>query len=520
MQFLRLKDPLLAVLFEDDDIIAIDKPYGYNAHTNDSKVGNSDFVQDGLIEIYEKNRGQKLHIIHRLDQTTTGVMIFGKSTQSAKKYAEYFFNREVEKNYLFVTKNKSIQSKFLITDPIVHKAKELEAETEFELIKKSMLYELWKANPHTGRNHQIRLHARAANLQILGDTKYDGAQFPFLCLHNHQIKFPNGILIVSKNPVYFEDLSLLEDVTLVRSLFEIDRRDRLFSLSKISQESLRLVHSKQEPGTTGYQLDQIGNNLVLQWNQENVSKTDLDRFNFLSNYLKKPIVVRFSERNQFQLPENFKTLRWETKEKNICYEARVDTGTSVGLYTDQRLQRHWVLENAKGKSVLNLFAHTGSYSINAAIGQATQITSVENNKNALAWGKRNFELNSLNSENYIFLARDSLTYLAHCQSKNFKFDLVLCNAPSFLRREKNNFKIETGIEELLASCLSCLNPQGKLLFMTHFEGFYIENIVTAIRNVQKIHTHLKIEIECILASLDFELPQEKTILKSFLITTK
>ena len=76
MKFVRLFDPLLSVLFEDDDIVAIDKPYGFNAHTNDSKIEHSDFIQDGLIEIYEKNLGQKLHIIHRLDQTTTGVMIF------------------------------------------------------------------------------------------------------------------------------------------------------------------------------------------------------------------------------------------------------------------------------------------------------------------------------------------------------------------------------------------------------------------------------------------------------------
>ena len=104
MNFLRLQDKLLSVLFENDDIIAIDKPYGFNAHTNDSKIEHSEFIQDGLIEIYEKQMGIKLHIIHRLDQTTTGVMIFGKSADSAKKYAEYFFNRLVKKTYLFITK--------------------------------------------------------------------------------------------------------------------------------------------------------------------------------------------------------------------------------------------------------------------------------------------------------------------------------------------------------------------------------------------------------------------------------
>lgn len=72
MKFLRLQDHLLSVLFEDDDIVAINKPYGFNAHTNDSKIEHSEYIQDGLIEIYEKNFGKKLHIIHRLDQNNNG----------------------------------------------------------------------------------------------------------------------------------------------------------------------------------------------------------------------------------------------------------------------------------------------------------------------------------------------------------------------------------------------------------------------------------------------------------------
>ena len=84
MNFLRLNDKLLSVLFEDSEIIAIDKAYGINTHTNESKVGNTDFFQDGLIEIFEKNLKIKLYIVHRLDQTTTGVIVFAKSPESAK----------------------------------------------------------------------------------------------------------------------------------------------------------------------------------------------------------------------------------------------------------------------------------------------------------------------------------------------------------------------------------------------------------------------------------------------------
>ena len=96
MNFLRLPDFLLSTLYEDNEIVAVDKPYGINSHTNDSKIGNSNFIQDGLIEIFEKQRGERLYIIHRLDQTTSGVIIFARSPEAAKKYAAYFFDRQVK----------------------------------------------------------------------------------------------------------------------------------------------------------------------------------------------------------------------------------------------------------------------------------------------------------------------------------------------------------------------------------------------------------------------------------------
>ncbi|MBC7466134.1 MAG: class I SAM-dependent methyltransferase [Bdellovibrio sp.] len=533
MNFLRLPDPLLTVLFEDDDIIAIDKPYGFNAHTNDSKVELSEFVQDGLIEMFEKQRGQKLHIIHRLDQTTTGVMIFGKSVESAKKYAAYFFNREVQKTYWFITKNKSLKSEFMIDKTIIHKGRELEANTDLILQKKSKEFELWKASPHTGRNHQIRIHAQTAGISILGDPKYDGANFPFLCLHNHKIEFPNGIGIVSKPPVYFEDLQLLEDQSLVKALFEVDRRSRLFSSSVDSQQSYRLVHNKNNAKESGFSMDQFGENIVMDWYHENWSETESKRFKHFANILNKPVIVRF-EKGQGQGPKNQivifpKTdssdqetaavpVNWTAREEHVSYEIRTDVGQGVGLHLSQRLQRNWVLENAKDKSVLNLFSYTSSFGLSAALGEANQVTSVDASKNALNWARANFELNGLQGDQYKFLLRDSMTYLEQCLAKKLIFDLIICDAPSFFRREKGIFKIESGIEKLLENALLCLEEKGDLLFSTNFDGFFINDVRSAIVKVGRKLKLTDLQISCILPALDFELPDEKTNLKSFLIS--
>ena len=356
MKFLRLSDPLLSVLFEDEDIIAFDKPYGFNAHTNDSKIEHSEYIEDGLIEMLEKQFERKLFIIHRLDQTTTGVIIFGKTPEAAKKYAEYFFNRQVKKTYLFVTAARSTQTQFTIDQVIIHKGKELEAKTHLKFLKKTKAFELWQANPLTGRNHQIRIHAQAAGISILGDEKYGGAAAPFLCLHNQQIEFPNQITIKSKPPEYFEDLTLLDDPLLSKILFEVDRRRRLFTKNFHSDQSFRLAQVKQEPSFT---LDQFGKYLVLNWNQLEVSAKDSKTLFQLPAILKKIMIVRLPK-SQIILDPNQKKLEnfennWTASEKETRYEIRTDQGISGGLFLNQRLLRNWVKKSSYGKKVLNIF---------------------------------------------------------------------------------------------------------------------------------------------------------------------
>jgi 23S rRNA (cytosine1962-C5)-methyltransferase len=529
MNFLTLHDCLLSILFEDEDIIAIDKPYGLNAHTNDCKIEHSEFIQDGLIELYEKHLNRKLHIIHRLDQTTTGVMIFGKSTESAKKYAEFFFNRQVKKTYLFITQSKSKKANFLVDNPITHKGRELDAKTQLNLLTSNNGFELWQANPFTGRNHQIRIHARLADIPILGDTKYGGAHFPFLCLHNQRIEFPNRIIITSTPPAYFENLLILKDQVITRTVFEIDRRVRLYGASEQVDQCFRMLHFSKNSKELGFTMDHLGKLLVVQWTKESWSSSDFKRFTFLAEHLKKSILIRFSSHSQKQIficgepsPTESAILPkfWTAQENKICYEFRSNLGHSVGLSLNQRLHRNWVLNNSKNKSVLNLFCHTGGFSLAAALGKATQIISVDSNKNNLNWARKNFELNQIDPAQFIFLCRDSMSYLEQCRNKNLKFDLIICEAPSFLRQEKGVFKIESDIEKLLKSCIEGLAQEGELLFSTTFDGFFIQDIKQSIFNVQHTLKSSQIEMSCILPGLDFELPDEKAHLKSFLIRAK
>ena len=559
MRFLRLPDSLLHVLFENDDIVAFDKPYGVNTHTNDSKLGQTEFVQDGLIEILEKQLGQKLHIVHRLDQTTTGVIIFGKTAEAAKKYAAFFFDREVKKTYWFITAAhlaQATQDRFEIDQVIIHKGRELEARTAFRKLESTARFSKWEAHPFTGRNHQIRIHAKAGGVVLLGDTKYEGAPFPFLCLHNHKIEFPNGLSIISEAPAYFYDLKILEDSKLARIFHEVDRRQRLFLARKKSDQCLRLIHNKNDKVDLGHSLDQFGESLLLSWYSERWTDQDHSRFRQFAQSYGRQIFVRLmhnrgkdplNKTQQLISPQDLiatesQSKFWTAVENQIQYEIRSDSGQSFGLFLDQRLQRQWVRENSKNKNVLNLFSYTCGFSVAAAMGGASQVTSVDTNKNVLNWGKKNFELNSIPLEAHRFYCRDSITFLDQCVNKNLKFDLVICDPPSFSRGENGIFKIETALESLIEKCLLSLNQRGSLLFSTNSEHLFIDDIRRAIHKVyKKLETASRlapsfnqvsvqvsgrvsgdesdqeIKIHSILSSLDHELPDEAPILKSFLI---
>ena len=535
MNFLRLNDFLLTVLFQNEEILAIDKPYGINSHTNDSKLGQADFIQDGLIETFERQLGTKLHIVHRLDQTTTGVIIFAKSAEAAKKYSEFFFQRLVKKTYWFVTDRRPLQDQFYINQMIIHKGKDLEAETEMKLLNKSTRHQLWQANPLTGRNHQIRIHASVAGIPLLGDELYNGSPFSFLCLHNHCIEFPNGIRIESESPLYFRHLELLENQILAKALFENDRRERLFRNSD-SDQCYRLVHSKNDFKELGFTIDQFGSILVLSCYQEKWTESENKVFTQFSDLIQKPIIVRLMHnrgkdplhKSQFVIQPDSKNFplkgpaetSWVAYENKIGYQIRSDSGQSFGLFLDQRLQRHWVLNNAKNKNVLNLFAYTCGFSVAAALGQASQVISVDTSKNVLNWGKKNFEVNGLLTENFKFLNRDSLDFLDQCLNKGNKFDLIICDPPSFSRGDKGVFKIENTLEVLIEKCLASLSEKGDLLFSTNFENFYIDDIRISIEKVQKKLELKNLEINCIHSALDFELAGKKSILKSFLIRKK
>ena len=96
-----------------------------------------------------------------------------------------------------------------------------------------------------------------------------------------------------------------------------------------------------------------------------------------------------------------------------------------GLFLDMREVRSWVGDNAKNKTVLNLFAYTCSLGVAATLGQAQRVLNLDLSKSYLEWGKRNYALNGLKADDTDFVFGDAFDWLARFARRKQTFDVVI-----------------------------------------------------------------------------------------------
>lgn len=521
------------------DLILVNKPHGFSTHAVDEKTpGIAEILQNELHSSKLLALEKKVHVIHRLDKTTTGCLLFALNETRAKEYFEYFKNHDVKKRYLFLTAARPEQTEYLIQSKIEMKSKKIEndlvsksnAETLFKKVKLNAFFQLWEAFPKTGKPHQVRIHATQAGIPILGDALYGGAEFPHLCLHASDIEIPKYGKFSSPMPIFFERMGLIRDKELCGILSSFERRQRIFNFLQRPDECLRLSHLDNPK----FRIDLFGNILWVYWYHATAPiEADLERFEFLEGLLKRKILIRKMQNRGADpneqttwtfgtdsLPEIW-TATESLKKYYAQYEFRTQQGLSPGLFMDQRKNRHWVFENAKDRRALNLFAYTCGFSLSAALGKAKEVVTVDLSKNFLEWGKKNFELNDLSPKapNYLFFAQNTLKFLEITIKKQKTFDLIVCDPPSFSRDGKTIWKIEKDFPELLKLCTNVLAPGGKLLFSTNFEG-WTENQLLEI--AKKVLSQIKNENFQVLipdfAVWDYELPKEEKLMKCILIT--
>ncbi len=205
----------LKLLFEDNHIIAINKPSGVLVQPDK----NGDAALEQLVKEYIAHKYNKpgevfLGVCHRIDRPVSGVVLLARTSKALVRLNEMFKTKEVKKTYWAVVANKPEK----LSGHLVHWLKKneqknishaydtevkgaLKCELDYKWLKSSDHYHLLEVNPHTGRHHQIRLQLSKMGSPIKGDVKYgarrgngDGS----IHLHARQVEF---IHPVKKEPI-------------------------------------------------------------------------------------------------------------------------------------------------------------------------------------------------------------------------------------------------------------------------------------------------------------------------------
>jgi tRNA pseudouridine32 synthase / 23S rRNA pseudouridine746 synthase len=187
---------MLPIVYEDDDVVAIDKPAGI------ASIPERDLSKDTVVGLLEKQLKQKLFVVHRLDKEVSGCMLFAKNAETHKLLNEQFFSRNVHKTYIAIVHGKVLHDQGTIDKPVrqfgsgrmgVDESKGKKSVTEYTVVKRFGGHTLIEARPITGKRHQIRVHLYSIGHPVAGDMMYgDKAvqkKYPRLMLHSKSIQF-------------------------------------------------------------------------------------------------------------------------------------------------------------------------------------------------------------------------------------------------------------------------------------------------------------------------------------------
>ena len=123
-------------------------------------------------------------------------------------------------------------------------------------------------------------------------------------------------------------------------------------------------------------------------------------------------------------------------EYGLRYRVNVYQGQKTGLFLDQRENRRLVRSFANGLSVLNLHAYTGGFSLAAAAGGATRVTSVDISRPVMAAARDNFAINGFDPEDHEFVTQDAIAFLKACAQERRQFGAVIVDPPSLAMRQQ------------------------------------------------------------------------------------
>lgn len=494
----------------DEHLLVAAKPAGLPTHA--PAAG-----ERGFVESLADTHGLDLGVHHRLDATTSGVVVFSCSPTGAAALAAQFERRAVTKHYLALAVGRLPEQAGRLELPLIppqgggqrtllaadtSAPGALAAETRYTLLCELGPYALYAVQPVTGRTHQLRAHLAGAGAPILGDTLYGGGEGAGrLMLHAAAVELEHP----TRGRLRFEvpPPPLLTPDASTEALLEA-LAARIVERAASRGPTARLG-TPQEHGLPALKPDRYGDFLALRLYEGTPAAQGWDRaaLERLGEHLRAGLGLRgvyvkthepprgTSSGHSLAIPADEPIVgepappQLVVEEDGVRYTASMTDGQGCRLYLDQRANRGWVRErfaDGAASSLLNLFAYTCSFTAAAACGGASATTSVDLAKRALELGRDNLRLNGIEPDaRHRFLARDALDMLERAAARGESWDVVVCDPPSFARRGRATFRLERDLETLVRACLAVVAPGGWLLFCANHRGIRLDDLADAMR---------------------------------------
>ena len=155
-------------------------------------------------------------------------------------------------------------------------------------------------------------------------------------------------------------------------------------------------------------------------------------------------------------------------ENGVLYQVFMNDGLMTGIFLDQHEVRGSLVDGlAMGKSLLNMFSYTAAFSVAAAMGGASQTTSVDLAKRSRELSQAHFQANGISTENHRFIVMDVFEYFKYAKRKGLTYDVIVLDPPSFARNKKQTFSVAKDYHKLISQSLEILNPGGIIIASTN-----------------------------------------------------
>ena len=526
------------IVFHDAHIVVVDKPAGML--TMDRITHGA----SGLDTRLAAHLGvQRVSVLQRLDQETSGLIAFGLSEEGTHALASQVDARTMGKEYIAAVQGQALPKGVLEDEldevnghsVVVKKGRGKVARCRVEAVQTRAGRGLLRVHLETGRMHQIRVQLASRGAPVAGDLRYGGCPAPRMLLHCERLSFEHptrGTLrLTSGLPAVFRawlegavDQECLLETSLAAA---VERRHALLNSSDTT--AFRLF-AEATDGIPALAMDVYGEHLVVHLHDAEVEESRvLDHahaLGFRGVYVKRrPKKAQTLSAGDLEFFAPSAPLRgepasdeFEVMEHGLRFLVRLGDGMSTGLFLDQREHRAKVRACASGKRVLNLFSYTCGFTLAAAVGGAASTLSVDAARRALDRGRANLALAGLDGPQHRFLAEDVFDVLRRLQKRGEVFDVICVDPPTFSTTKSSRWSSGAGWRELFADVAKIAAPGALILATSNdrrmpqvaFRDHARAGLAQASREAKRmVDSH---------APLDFERPETKEpLLKGLLI---